>query len=167
MLFRSTKSHPTGGPATPPNNDTKGDEASTTSRSVYERRGAANSHEYPPTLRATPPDGWDQITERADGHSTLSFVPFRYDNRDRSYSEIAMRYMLYSHDTYGLGHLRRVMRIAAEIVHQDESAHVLIVTGSPRANSFGPPKRCRCCGSSGRHQDSRGRLRDQDPRGEC
>ena len=50
-----------------------------------------------------------------------------------------MRYMLYSHDTYGLGHLRRSMRIAVAVVHQDDSANVLIVTGSPHASSFGLP----------------------------
>lgn len=46
------------------------------------------------------------------------------------------RYILYSHDTYGLGHFRRCSLIAHGIVDTDPSAEVLIVTGSPEVGSF-------------------------------
>ncbi len=51
------------------------------------------------------------------------------------------RYLLYSHDTYGLGHFRRAVLIAGGIVAASPDAHVLIATGSPRAQSFTLPER--------------------------
>lgn len=51
------------------------------------------------------------------------------------------RYLLYSHDTYGLGHLRRTTLIAQAIVARSPHANVLIATGSPRAQSFSLPAR--------------------------
>ena len=50
-----------------------------------------------------------------------------------------MRCLIYSHDTYGLGHLRRSMRIAAAVADREPRAHVLIATGSPVASSFPLP----------------------------
>ena len=51
------------------------------------------------------------------------------------------RFLLYSHDTFGLGHFRRTSSIAAAIVAADPTAQVLIATGSPVAGSFGLPER--------------------------
>lgn len=51
------------------------------------------------------------------------------------------RYLLYSHDSYGLGHFRRCSLIAAGLVAADPDNEVLIVTGSPRAQSFPLPER--------------------------
>ncbi|MBB96495.1 MAG: hypothetical protein CML68_18100 [Rhodobacteraceae bacterium] len=49
--------------------------------------------------------------------------------------------MLYSHDTFGLGHLRRTRALAAAITEADPEASALIVTGSPVAGRFAfPPK---------------------------
>ncbi len=52
-----------------------------------------------------------------------------------------MRFLLYSHDTYGLGHFRRSSLLAAGLVGARPDAQVLIVTGSPRTQSFGTPDR--------------------------
>ena len=53
----------------------------------------------------------------------------------------APRVMLYSHDTFGLGHLRRTRALAAAITEVDPDASALIVTGSPVAGRFAfPPK---------------------------
>ncbi len=50
------------------------------------------------------------------------------------------RYLLYSHDTFGLGHLRRNLLIAGRLTASiPGGAAVLIATGSPRAHSFTPP----------------------------
>lgn len=49
---------------------------------------------------------------------------------------------MYSHDTYGLGHLRRSFLLAGEFVALPEVASVLITTGSPRAQSFTVPAGC-------------------------
>ncbi|RKY22576.1 MAG: hypothetical protein DRQ55_00640 [Planctomycetota bacterium] len=50
-----------------------------------------------------------------------------------------MRILLYSHDSYGLGHLRRSMTLAQALVQELASASVLVVTGSPCATHFAPP----------------------------
>ena len=51
------------------------------------------------------------------------------------------RTLLYSHDTFGLGHLRRSRTIAGALVDNDSSHSALIVTGSPIAGRFDFPKR--------------------------
>ena len=42
--------------------------------------------------------------------------------------------LMYSHDTYGLGHIRRTMAIASHL--REEGVNVLILTGSPIAGRF-------------------------------
>lgn len=49
------------------------------------------------------------------------------------------RIMLYSHDTFGLGHLRRSRALAAAITHAIPDASALILTGSPVAGRFAFP----------------------------
>jgi predicted glycosyltransferase len=51
------------------------------------------------------------------------------------------RIMLYSHDTFGLGHLRRSRALAGAITAADPSASALILTGSPVAGRFAFPSR--------------------------
>ncbi len=53
-----------------------------------------------------------------------------------------MRVLIYSHDTYGLGHLRRSLIIAKALSTSNLDASVLIATGSPRAQSFELPRGC-------------------------
>ena len=53
----------------------------------------------------------------------------------------APRIMLYSHDTFGLGHLRRSRALAEAITRADPSASALILTGSPVAGRFTFPPR--------------------------
>jgi predicted glycosyltransferase len=52
-----------------------------------------------------------------------------------------LRIMTYSHDSYGLGHLRRSVNIAAALVQQDRNAQVLCVSGSPVPDLFPLPGR--------------------------
>ncbi len=49
--------------------------------------------------------------------------------------------MLYSHDTFGLGHLRRSRALATAITQADPTASALILTGSPVAGRFTFPQR--------------------------
>jgi len=49
--------------------------------------------------------------------------------------------LMYSHDTYGLGHIRRTMAIANHL--RDSSTNILILTGSPIAGRFAFPLYCR------------------------
>lgn len=49
---------------------------------------------------------------------------------------------MYSHDTFGLGHVRRSFLLAGGLVALPEVDSVLITTGSPRAQSFTVPDGC-------------------------
>jgi predicted glycosyltransferase len=46
------------------------------------------------------------------------------------------RVLMYSHDSFGLGHLRRCRAIAHSLVEADSSVSVLILSGSPIIGSF-------------------------------
>ncbi len=48
----------------------------------------------------------------------------------------ASRILMYSHDTFGLGHLRRTRAIAHALVRENPNLSVLILTGSPIIGSF-------------------------------
>ena len=56
--------------------------------------------------------------------------------------EPSLRVLLYSHDSWGLGHLKRSLAIAGAITSRFPNADVLIVTGSPCATQFKLPDRC-------------------------
>ncbi len=60
----------------------------------------------------------------------------RDNNTDR-----AARILFYSHDTFGLGHLRRSRALAAAMTQADPGASALILTGSPVAGRFTFPRR--------------------------
>ena len=51
-------------------------------------------------------------------------------------SRIERRVLIYSHDSYGLGHLRRCRAIAHSLVRHDARTSVLILSGSPIISSF-------------------------------
>ncbi len=51
------------------------------------------------------------------------------------------RVMLYSHDTFGLGHLRRSRALASALTAGDDKASAIILTGSPVAGRFTFPER--------------------------
>ena len=46
--------------------------------------------------------------------------------------------LMYSHDTYGLGHIRRTMAIASHL--RSSSTNILILTGSPIAGRYSLPE---------------------------
>jgi predicted glycosyltransferase len=46
------------------------------------------------------------------------------------------RILMYSHDTFGLGHIRRCMTIANHLVETFHGAHVLIISGATIAGAF-------------------------------
>ena len=51
------------------------------------------------------------------------------------------RILFYSHDTFGLGHLRRSRALASAITSADPKASAMILTGSPVAGRFAFPNR--------------------------
>ncbi len=46
------------------------------------------------------------------------------------------RILIYSHDTYGLGNIRRMLEIATHFVESDPEVSVLILSGSPMLHAF-------------------------------
>lgn len=52
------------------------------------------------------------------------------------------RVLTYSHDSFGLGHLRRSVTLASAMVAQGPHVHVLCLTGSPVPDLFQLPERC-------------------------
>lgn len=52
-----------------------------------------------------------------------------------------MLIMLYSHDSYGLGHIRRTLEIASQLVEQIPEASLVILTGSMQAHTYALPPR--------------------------
>lgn len=51
------------------------------------------------------------------------------------------RILVYSHDTFGLGNIRRMVRISEALAARDPGVSVLIVTGSPMLHAFRLPPR--------------------------
>ena len=51
------------------------------------------------------------------------------------------RILIYSHDTYGLGNIRRMVTIAQSLTQADPTVSVLIITGSPMLHAFRLPDR--------------------------
>jgi len=47
-----------------------------------------------------------------------------------------IRIVVYSHDTYGLGNIRRMLAITQELVTENSGASVLMLSGSPMLHSF-------------------------------
>lgn len=52
-----------------------------------------------------------------------------------------LRVAMYSHDTFGLGHITRTLRLAQSIVDAAPTASVLVLTGSPVVNRLTFPRR--------------------------
>lgn len=51
------------------------------------------------------------------------------------------RILVYSHDTFGLGNIRRMLEISRHLVASDPDISVLIVSGSPMLHAFRVPER--------------------------
>lgn len=51
------------------------------------------------------------------------------------------RILVYSHDTFGLGNIRRMLEISRHLVDSDPGVSVLIITGSPMLHAFRIPPR--------------------------
>jgi predicted glycosyltransferase len=53
-----------------------------------------------------------------------------------------MRFLFYSADSYGLGHVNRTLNLAGTLLQGFPRASALLVTGAPRAHYFDYPSRC-------------------------
>ena len=54
----------------------------------------------------------------------------------KSSSEKSLRIVLYSHDTMGIGHMRRNLLIAQKIKRQFKKASILVIAGAKEAAMF-------------------------------
>ena len=48
----------------------------------------------------------------------------------------SLRVAVFTHDTYGIGHVRRSLHILREVAHRRPDAAILFVTGSPAVELF-------------------------------
>lgn len=75
----------------------------------------------------------------------MQTAPFRIDtpyiHEMQAPQDRCLRFLLYCHDTYGLGHLRRTLALAEYFTRTLSYAEVLIVTGAPLAHAFTLPPR--------------------------
>jgi len=91
------------------------------------------------TLRLEP------VYEGADAGSLLATL--RVDTSDGSFGDSpdrddsCPRLLVYSHDTFGLGHIRRCMNVVRAMSERMEDLSTLLVTGSPVAHKFDLPPR--------------------------
>ena len=51
------------------------------------------------------------------------------------------RILIYSHDTFGLGNIRRMLEIGRHLVQESQEVSVLVITGSPMLHAFRIPDR--------------------------
>jgi predicted glycosyltransferase len=70
--------------------------------------------------------------------SSRSFQP-RGDARERADQPTTPKFLLYSHDTFGLGNIRRSLLLGELLTAQYPHAAVLLVTGSPVIHAFRLP----------------------------
>lgn len=85
-----------------------------------------------------------------------------YPNRDETPARC--RVALYSHDTMGLGHMRRNLLIAQALGHCSLQAEVLLVCGSREAGTFVLPTGADCLTLPALHKDKHGDYQPRDLR---
>jgi predicted glycosyltransferase len=54
---------------------------------------------------------------------------------------VMKRILIYSHDTFGLGNIRRMLEVARHLVQSSPEVSVLVITGSPMLHAFRIPPR--------------------------
>jgi predicted glycosyltransferase len=64
------------------------------------------------------------------------------------------RIVLYSHDTMGLGHMRRTMLVAQALVASEQHPSVLLIAGAREANNFALPPGVDCLSLPAMHKDT-------------
>lgn len=66
-------------------------------------------------------------------------IPAQPKRQKRAFGK-GTRFLVYSHDTFGLGHLRRCMALIKSVCARHPEASVLLVTGSPMVHRYGMPQ---------------------------
>lgn len=117
-----------------------------------------------PSARAEgSPDTWrNNISDRIvqGGHAPCRIVDDGRDERAGPASR-RLRVVLYSHDTMGLGHIRRNLLIAQALSASHLNPDVLLVTGAREAGSFSMPPGVDCLILPSLYKESNGRYRSR------
>lgn len=71
----------------------------------------------------------------SDGHP----APFKQEN-NLKVSGSSPKIVLYSHDTFGMGNIRRTLLLSQDFITEYPGASILIITGSPMIHAFRIPK---------------------------
>lgn len=87
------------------------------------------------------PGTWLAPGSFAVRHDLDSDALYASDPGDWKRAPATQRFLLYSHDSWGLGHLRRSLTLASGLVESFPQAEVLLITGSPCATLFPTPAR--------------------------
>ena len=73
-----------------------------------------------------------------------STLPFTFHSEFRHSPKMqknSRRILVYCHDTYGLGNIRRMLSICSDLVENDPNLSVLLISGSPLIYGFEIPQR--------------------------
>ena len=74
----------------------------------------------------------------ADGDIAFRSAPFQVGPASPANAP-RLRVFLYSHDTFGLGHLRRNLAIADALLAPEQECDVLLLSGSPVIRTWALP----------------------------
>src|SRR5438067_8011322 len=100
-------------------------------------QGAARSRpNRPPQLPSSSPASPEKVHVACPATACHSAPGRRARRRRVAGRREHKRVLIYSHDSFGLGHLRRCRAIAHSLVDSDSSVSVLILSGSPIIGSF-------------------------------
>ena len=113
---------------------------------VHERQMGDAPHTQAATARATQLLDWQPRTHWREGLLRQVEWQLAAEGQPRATRRFTLgskhaapRLLLYGHDTYGLGHLRRNLVIAAGLTQAFPDLSVLLLTGSPVAQQFDMP----------------------------
>jgi len=78
------------------------------------------------------------LADRAADHTAAEAETHRPEGHEAAFGE-GTRLLVYSHDTFGLGHLRRCHKLVRRLAADHSNLSVLLVTGSPMVHRFETP----------------------------
>lgn len=76
------------------------------------------------------------VSKKKSFHQVADRIKQEFLGQEDSSSNGQLRVILYSHDTMGVGHMRRNLLIAGEITRAFPNASVLVIAGAKEANTF-------------------------------
>ncbi len=127
------------------------DDDSALVQAVLAEVGAQGETVLLPTVALQLPDGSDilvngSVAPLSDGRGTgfvisLHDLSRQWNVTTNRCADGGRRLMIYSHDTFGLGHLRRSLNLAAALARAVPDLSVMLVTGSAVAHRFPLPDR--------------------------